>query len=80
MFVDDASYSAFFQALCAATEELLEGDEAGPALLKLMADVRFPELRPSKEQGKGIFPTVLVRQCWKEFKDLILQQGTTLGK
>lgn len=77
----DAELTAFFQALCAATEELLaEEDEAGPALLKLAADVIFPKLRSSKAKGRGNPPALLVRQCWKEFKDLIVQQGSTLGE
>jgi hypothetical protein len=76
---EDREYTAFFQALCAANEKLIaEEDEAGPALLELTADVIFPELRPSTEQGQGIPPLVLVRQCWREIKDLILQQSKTL--
>ena len=81
MYAASASRTGFFQALCTAKEELIsEGDEAGPALLRLMADVGFPELRSSKVRGRGIYPTVLVRQCWKEFRDLILQQGNTVGE
>jgi hypothetical protein len=74
-------HTTFFQALCTAKEELIaEGDEAGPALLKLTADVIFPELHPPNALGRGVLPTVLVRQCWKEFRDLILRQGRTLGE
>jgi hypothetical protein len=77
---EDSAYTAFFQALCSANEELLAGgDEAGPALLKLAADVIFPGLLPG-EQGQGMPPTVLVRKCWKEFRNLILQQRKTLGE
>ena len=59
---------------------MAEGDEAGPAVLKLMADVVFPNLRDTTAKGKCDFPTLLVRKCWKEFRDLILQQGKTLGE
>lgn len=77
---EDPAHTAFVQALCAAKEELLAGgDEAGPALLNLAADVIFPDLLPAEEQGQGMPPTVLVRK-WKEFRDLILQQGKTLGE
>lgn len=79
--VNEPDFGAFFHALRAAEEELIaEGDEAGPALLKLKHDVLFPELRSPAERGRGILPIVLVRRCWKEFRDLIIQQGRTVGE
>lgn len=59
---------------------MAEGDVAGPAVLRLMADVTYPELRSPREQGQGTFPVVLVRKCWRQFEDLILRQGRTLGE
>ena len=74
----DAELTSFFQALCAATEEVLGSDAAGPTLLRLHADVIFPALRPPTEQGKGTHPLLLVRKCWRAIKDLILEQPRTL--
>lgn len=81
MSAEDPEYTTFFQALCGVEEELLAaGDEGGAALLMLEADVIFPNLLPPEEQGQGSPPAVLVRKCWKEFRDLILKQGKTLGE
>ena len=81
MSAENLTYTAFFQALCAVEEELfVGGDEAGAGLLKLAADVIFPDLLPAAAQGQGMPPAVLVRKCWKEFRDLILEQAQTLGE